>query len=170
MTLALFDSADIVVDEDRDTWCTPQEIVDALLRLWPKGPDLDPCANDRSIVPCRRRYTIADCLDPEAQEWRVNERVYCNPPFSNTGPWARKLAAIECLEAVACVLCDPSVGWWREIWTADAVGFPDHRLRYIPPPGVKVSGNDRPSALPYWGAQAHAFKAAFEPLGKVVFP
>lgn len=169
MTIPLFDARDIVVD-DRDTWCTPAEIVDALLRLWPDGPDLDPCTNERALVPCRRRYTLADCIDVGDQEWRGDERVYCNPPFSNTAPWAARMAA-HTGGVVGCVLCDPSVSWWREIWTADLVCFPDHRVKF-----------DRPIALPFWlrvwrgeGSEARwyekqriEFHRHFGRLGKVV--
>ena len=170
---ALFAASDVVV-EDRDSWCTPQSIVDALLRFWPDGPDLDPCANERSIVPCHRRFTIADCIEPQHQEWE-SFRVYCNPPFSNTAPWAKKLSEHNGA-AIACVLADPSVSWWRDIWSADAICFPDHRVKFLPPPGVKPSSFSRPIALPMWASatdhsrevQLHAFEWAFGPLGKVV--
>jgi len=182
----MFDAADIVVD-DRDTWCSPQEIVDALLRLWPDGPDLDPCTNERSIVPYRRRYTLADCVDVADQTW--TGRVYCNPPFSNTGPWAAKMA-LHLEGVVGCVLCDPSVSWWRDIWTADVICFPDHRVKFIGPSAFvndqmatrRSSSFDRPIALPFWlpiwrGAGPEpawyeglrgSFERAFGTLGKVV--
>lgn len=169
---ALFNADDVIV-EDRDTWCTPQEIVDALLRLWPRGPDLDPCTNARSVVPYRRRYTAADRIDVTEQTWTGH--VYCNPPFSDTGPWARKMS-MHGDGVVGCVLADPSVSWWRDIWTADAICFPDHRVKFIPPPGVKPSSFSRPIALPFWTSdsdasedhQLGAFDIAFSPLGKVV--
>lgn len=166
---AMFAAADVVV-EDRDAWCTPREIVDALLRMWPLGPDLDPCTNARSIVPCRRRYTLADCLDPAAQEW--GGTVYCNPPFSDTAPWARKMS-LHGGGVVGCLLADPSVSWWKDVWTADAICFPDHRVRFIPPPGVKPSSFSRPVALPFWApddgsTSTDAFERAFGSLGKVV--
>ncbi|HKY51667.1 MAG TPA: DNA N-6-adenine-methyltransferase [Candidatus Limnocylindria bacterium] len=174
MTLPMFESRDIVVD-DRDTWCTPQEVVDALLRFWPDGPDLDPCTNERSIVPCRRRYTLADCIEPQHQEWRADDRIYCNPPFSDTAPWARRMS-MHTGAVVGCVLADPSVSWWRDIWSADAICFPDHRVKFLPPPGAKSTSFDRPIALPLWCStrdhsrevQLHAFEWAFGSLGKVV--
>ena len=173
----MFD-AGVIVSVDRNSWCSPEEIRDALLRLWPDGPDLDPCSNERSIIPCRRRYTIEDCVDIVDQVWRPDERVYCNPRFDDTGPWAARMS-MHSGGVVGCVLCDPSVSWWSHIWTATAICFPDHRVKFIPPPGVKPSSFSRPIALPFWmpdgplgGAyeeeQRDAFDAAFSPLGKVV--
>jgi len=174
VTLALFDEEHIEVD-DRDSWCTPQEIVDAVLRLWPGGIDLDPCSNARSLVPARKRYTVAQCIEPEDQEW--SGRVYCNPPFSDTGPWAKRMAAHEG-GVVGCLLCDPSVSWWKDVWTADAICFPDHRIKFSPPPGVVEAAMqtrrswsfDRPIALPYWGVRPDLFRSAFSPLGRVIRP
>lgn len=169
MTLSVLDPRDVIV-VDRDSWCSPGEIRDALLRLWPDGPDGDPCTNDRSIIPYRWSYSLADGVDVVDQIWRG--RVYCNPKFSDTGPWARKMS-MHSSGVVGCVLADPSVSWWRDIWTADAICFPDHRVKFIPPPGVKPSSFSRPVALPFWAPDdgsttVDAFERAFGSLGKVI--
>lgn len=168
-------------DVDRNAWCTPQDIVDALASLW-GAPDLDPCSNERSIVHALTRYALPD--DGLSLPWYG--KVYCNPPYSDPGPWVRR-----CLrhaqqttigapnESIACIIDDPSTKWWQSaIWRRDedgvavplasAVLFPDRRVKFIPPPGAKVSSMSRPVALPYWGPHAKAFALAFAHLGKVV--
>ncbi len=174
MTLSLFDAEHIEVDaNDRDTWTTPREIVDALLRfrtVW----DLDPCSNPRSIVPAATRWTVAD--DGLSRRWFG--AVYCNPPYSDPTPWMERCASNEADLVVGCIKCDPSVQWWnRYVWKASAICLPNHRLEFDPPPGVKPSSNNFASALPLWlnrdqFTMAHiirtAFERAFSPLGKVV--
>lgn len=80
-------------------WCTPQWIVDLLLLFWPEGIDCDPCTNECSIVPARRRY---DGSTPEKdgllQSWRGAApegrlaSTYANPPYSDPGPWYERAA------------------------------------------------------------------------------
>jgi hypothetical protein len=168
MTLPLFERSAIEVDDaNRDSWCTPLEVVEALLRLWPGGIDLDPCSNSRSIVPARTRWDIAD--DGLARPWFGH--VYCNPGYSRgvTAAFFDRCRVPPCEDVVGCCLCDPSVGWWSQhVWRADAVCFPDHRVDFIPPPDVKADGFNRAVALPYWGTEIDAFKETFAPLGRVV--
>lgn len=82
-----------------DSWCTPQWLIDLILRFWPDGIDVDPCSNDCSLVPARVRY---DCSSPErdglTQSWRGDvgperdARVYANPPYSVVKPWYERAA------------------------------------------------------------------------------
>ena len=162
MTIPLFDRDD---RDDRDSWCTPPCIVDRLVRLWPHGIGLDPCSNERAIVPARVRLDIQD--DGLDFDWSAHAPVYVNPPYSESGPWLRKLVASRC-EGVACILCDPSVSWWRDVWEADAICFPSRRIQFLAPPGVAASSFNRPVALPYFGKRVAAFASAFATLGKVV--
>lgn len=166
---------------DRNTWCTPQEIADCIAKMW-GAPDLDPCSNERSIIHAATRYVLPQ--DGLALPW--HGKVYCNPPYSDPGPWMRRCRSHACQttfvdsnEAIACIIADPSTKWWQSaIWRknesgevvmlANAVCFPDHRVKFIPPPGAKVSSMTRPVALPYWGPNVDAFDAAFASLGKVV--
>jgi DNA N-6-adenine-methyltransferase (Dam) len=165
MTLPLFDR-DGDSWGDRDSWCTPPAIIDRLLQLWPEGIDLDPCSNVHSIVPARLRFDAsADGLDVE---WDSHSTVYVNPPYSDSSVWMRKFAALRAAEAVGCVLCDPSVSWWRHVWSCDAVCFPYRRMQFLAPPGVAASSFNRPVALPYRGRRPGAFAEAFGSLGKVV--
>lgn len=172
MTLALFDSEHIqVTDDNRDSWCTPQEVVDCLVRFAEECEtgviDTDPCSNSRSIVPARTRYTIAD--DGLSKPWRG--LVFVNPPYSDPTPWMLRCATAHIdngRHVIACIKADPSVKWWSHVWTAKAICFPDHRIDFTPPPGVESSSNNFASALPYWGSKTNAFERCFAPLGKVI--
>jgi hypothetical protein len=160
-----------MADIDRNSWCSPQEIADCIAAFW-GTPDLDPCSNERSIVHALTRYALPQ--DGLSLPW--TGRVYCNPPYSDPGPWVRKCAAHGANggETIACIIADPSTKWWTgAIWRtdvalADAVCFPDHRVKFIPPPGANVSSMSRPVALPYWGQNKLGFARAFGSLGKVV--
>lgn len=146
--------------------------MDCIATLW-GAPDTDPCSNERSIVHAPLRYQLPQ--DGLSLPWLG--RVYCNPPYSDPGPWVEKCMAHAQASGdgvIACVIADPSTRWWRKaIWRpseplASAVCFPDHRIRFLPPPGANVSSMSRPVALPYWGPDAPGFARAFSPLGKVV--
>lgn len=83
-----------------DSWCTPQWLVDLLLRFWPDGIDCDPCSNDCSVVPAAVRYDgSAPERDGLVQSWRGavgherDARVYANPPYSVVKPWYERAAA-----------------------------------------------------------------------------
>src|SRR5688572_21759556 len=96
MTLALFDASDIMLgpEPERDAWCSPPELRDALLRFTRGEPvDLDPCTNDRSIIPARTQWTRADAptagpIRPWCRYDGSAATVWCNWPWSDPAPWA----------------------------------------------------------------------------------
>lgn len=101
-------------DEGTDGWCTPQWLAAALGTF-----DLDPCSNVRSSIVARETCSLdgtsIDCVgrDGLACDWfgLGADSVFCNPPYSNVGPWARKL--VEFPGAwVALVKIDPTTRWW----------------------------------------------------------
>lgn len=75
-------------DELGDEWYTPQWMFAALgLRF-----DLDVCApvdRTNAAVPADRFFTLED--DGLAQPW--DGLVWCNPPYSDPEPWARRMIA-----------------------------------------------------------------------------
>jgi hypothetical protein len=79
--------------------------------------DLDVCSPPGGIswIPAVRYFTQAD--DGLAQDWEG--RVWMNPPYSGTSPWARKF--IEHHHGV-CLVPHSRSAWWGELWaTADAI-------------------------------------------------
>jgi phage N-6-adenine-methyltransferase len=77
------------------------------------GFTLDVAASDVNAK-CERFYTKA--VDGLAQSW-AGERVWCNPPYSNIGPWVQK-AHKEAERAAIIVMLLPAnrteQGWWQD--------------------------------------------------------
>ena len=77
--------------------------------------DLDPCSNSHSDpnVRASNHYTLED----NGLELPWNGRIFCNPPYSDTGEWVRKvLREIEdgnCTEAIFLVQNDNRTGWYQ---------------------------------------------------------
>lgn len=83
MTARLFD---VQVANTTDDWYTPRWLFDAMQVEF----DIDVCAPAGGLpwIPARRSYSIAD--DGLASAW--DGLVWCNPPYSDPGPWCRKWA------------------------------------------------------------------------------
>jgi phage N-6-adenine-methyltransferase len=99
---------------------------------------------------CRRYYTKED--DGLTKSW-TGERVWCNPPYSNIPTWVRKAwqewGAWERPELIVMLLPANRTeqGWWqahieraRDLGGLMRVEFLPGRPRFVPPPGVTVSG------------------------------
>jgi len=100
-----------------DTCLSPQPVVDALLRLWPGGPDLDPCAHPQQIMPAKRRVTLPQ--DGLEDEWAAGgaRTVFVNPPYSRgqVMRWVLRAASYAFrLEVLLLVRQDTGTGWARE--------------------------------------------------------
>lgn len=98
-----------------DEWYTPSWLFDALgLRF-----NIDvasPADREHVAVPAKRWYTESD--DGLAQPWRG--LVFCNPPYSNAAPWARRM--IEHGNGVLLAHVPMNGAWALDIWrNADAV-------------------------------------------------
>lgn len=64
-------------------------------------------------VPCRRFFTEAD--DGLKQPWRG--MVWMNPPYSDTGPWVRRLMKHR---NGICLVPYSKARWFEELWNSDA--------------------------------------------------
>lgn len=128
--------ADVPQDEDeidRDTWCTPKWITDAIGE-W----DLDPCANERSHVQATKSFLLDErgedgiVLAPTVKK---STRVFLNPPYSHVMPWVEAYAHTR-----FCFLLkvDPSTKWFEALLTkTEIVLFPRRtRVRFEPPEGI----------------------------------
>lgn len=125
----------------RDTYCTPEWLTDRLPLV-----DLDPCSNPRSTVKAKRHLSLEAGDDGLAFDWR-GKSVFCNPPFSDVMPWARK--AIDARAFIFLVNEDSSVKWWRELVNNGGryIFKFYRRVEYDPPPRIQVSRNNKPSVL-----------------------
>ena len=143
----------------RDTWSTPQWLVDRLDDRW--GFGLDAAATkDTAIRPssgnARLDYLGPDHGDPDRRDalgplvwasvdWPEGYPVFLNPPFSQTGggltAWVNACIAQATAGPVVAILPDtPSCRWFRRAWeSAYEVTLFDGRVAFVPPPGVKTS-------------------------------
>ncbi len=81
--------------------------------------------------------------------------VWCNPPYSNPLPWARKMADHD--NGVMLLPVDTSTGWWHDhVVKAEALCFIRGRVRFVAADGKsRTSWTGRfPSVLVGFGAQA----------------
>lgn len=137
------------VEIDRDTWCTPKSLADALGQ-W----DLDPCSNERSHVQATRTFLLEQrgedgiVLAPTVKK---NTRAFLNPPYSHVMPWIEAYAHTR-----FCFLLkfDCSTRWFETlVGLCEVVLLPRRtRIQFEPPPGVppeKALANQFPHALFY---------------------
>ena len=77
------------------------------------GFTVDVAASDENRK-CSRYWTLRD--DGLSQPWG-GERVYCNPPYSDIGPWVRKAWAEPQAQLVVMLLPADRTErpWWQEL-------------------------------------------------------
>lgn len=133
---------------DRDTWCTPKWIADAIGKF-----DLDPCSNERSHIVAGSSFRLdfgEDGLERAAKvghDWRV----FVNPPYSDVMPW---IEAYRHTRFAFLLKLDPSTKWFAElIKHTELVLIPrGTRVQFEAPPGIppdKQIANPFPHALFY---------------------
>lgn len=140
---------------DRDTWCTPRWIADAIGEF-----DLDPCSNDRSAIHAIYTYRLdrgEDGLKLLTSKWidPTSPKVFVNPPYSDVRPW---IAAYKHTRFCFLLKLDPSTRWFAELYAAtELILIPrGTRIQFEPPPGVpadKAIANQFPHALFYARAE-----------------
>lgn len=167
---------------------TSQPIVDALLRLWPEGIDMDPCSGPGSIVPARVRIqppqngcryaTKIPILGMDGEPitdakgkfvygpapigipfWL--ERCYVNPEFGMLEPWLRQFS-----ESRECVFLSPART--HRTWYMDAMaGATICALRPL-----CFHGYDQTFPAPLWlayrGERRTEFAAATAEIGRIL--
>lgn len=129
-----------------DDWCTPKWLAELLGWF-----DLDPCSNGKSHVVSDHRCQLdhEQGVDGLTADWSGFGHVYsvfCNPPYSNVGPWAAKLrdhAGPWC----ALLKLDPTTKWWATLMEAVPTVTPFRkRIKFE---GDKAMKANFPSVLVY---------------------
>ncbi|MEX0495971.1 phage N-6-adenine-methyltransferase [Raoultella terrigena] len=95
---------------ERDYWQTPIEIFNALDREF--GFWLDAAASESNAL-CAHYLTELD--DSLNSEWTSCGAIWCNPPYSDIGPWVEKAAEQSRAQSQAVVMllpADISTGWF----------------------------------------------------------
>ncbi len=152
--------------EGRDGWATPLWLAEIIGSVY-----LDPCSNPRSHILARNTCSLETggnglfvCekgvltgpgwwseLDPEyeilySQAW-ADHTVYVNPPYAR-GQVIRWVRHYRHTRFIFLLRWDPSTDWFSELHPhCTHVWFPDQRINFEPPPGVKSSSNPFPHAL-----------------------
>ena len=99
----------VTIDDDRNEWYTPAWLFDAIGLTF----DLDVCApEDRQLVstPAQRFLTATD--DGLTSPWAG--LVWCNPPYSDAGPWARRM--IDHGSGLLLSHVPINGGWCLDVW------------------------------------------------------
>ncbi len=144
MTDPLFGGAQMPAKTDE--WLTPPYIWEAV--AGDEGFDLDPCSPaDRPWNTARRHYTATD--NGLILPW--DGRVWMNPPYSNLGPWLRRMAAHG--RGVALIFSRMDVAAVQDsvLDEATALFFPRGRLRFHLPDGRRGGKAREPGMLCAYG-------------------
>lgn len=105
-----------------DSYRTPKALYAALDAEF--GFTLDPCPLDESALAGAQLWG----RDGLQRSW-AGERVFCNPPYSNIGPWLAK--AREAEVAVYLLPCKTDTRWWHDYaMRADEFRFIRGRLQF----------------------------------------
>lgn len=111
--------------------CTPWEIVDVCLSVWPEGIALDPCASRKALVPATQAYhgikIATGRTNKDGEEiirWGGSgliapwlQRSYVNPPYEDLEEWLFKSAceyAKGRTEQILLFPVRPNRLWWTE--------------------------------------------------------
>ncbi|MDC9582792.1 phage N-6-adenine-methyltransferase [Xenorhabdus sp. PR6a] len=136
--------------ELRDLWQTPLTLFLALDLEF--GFYLDAAASADNTL-CAHYLTERD--NALECDWKSYGSIWCNPPYSDIGPWIKK-AAIECQKqlqpVVMLVPSDTSVGWFKlAMETVDEVRLiTGSRVQFVPVEKRKGNGNTKGSMLLIW--------------------
>lgn len=154
-----------LMSSKRDSWNTPQVVLDYVRDFNGGRIGFDPCPNEHSIVNPIGHTQGRDGLE---MDWRGCGLVYVNPPYGRQiGKWVDRCRQVGYgSEVVALLPVRTDAKWFEGVWTADVLCFWRGRLRFMGAP----SSAPFPSVVAYWGSRRYRFADVFEEVGRVVFP
>ncbi|HBS7908561.1 TPA: phage N-6-adenine-methyltransferase [Klebsiella pneumoniae] len=136
---------------ERDYWQAPIEIFNALDREF--GFWLDAAASESNAL-CAHYLTELD--DSLNSEWTSYGAIWCNPPYSDIGPWVEKAAEQSRAQSQAVVMllpADISTGWFiSAMQSADELRLiTGGRVQFVPASVTgKRKSNPKGSLLFIW--------------------
>lgn len=142
-------------DRPQDVF-TPQFLIDAILKVWPEGIAMDPCANPDAIVPADRYLYEAG----ETADWPP--RTYLNPPYAFLKKWCPRLK-----NGPEHMMLAPLRG--NRSWMVRALSVASAQC-WLKPFAFHGFTQSFPSPLvmAYYGERADAFREAFDGYGELV--
>lgn len=140
----------------KDCYQTPPEVFAVLSREFNFAVDV---AASRNNALCEIYFSeecsaITHDWFPAGKSW-AGLYAWCNPPYSDIGPWVNKAAeqASKGIGTVMLVMMDQSVGWYKEaVKTCQEVRLViGGRLSFIDPlSGKPAAGNNKGSMFLIW--------------------
>jgi hypothetical protein len=122
-------------DGTGDEWYTPPEILDAVRELTSDGViDLDPCYAPGCLTDARHRIDVRQGGDGLRDPWPGVGLVWCNPPYSDVGPWLERCraASVDRVVVMLIPMRPETRAWWSHVWAARGyVVITQGRLRFV---------------------------------------
>lgn len=159
---------EFVQKSEKDTWQTPDRILDPIQRF--VGIDIDPCPGENTDIGAVNLRPPDQCglNDPWVTPWVIDEpTAFMNPPFSRKGKFIERAIHQYQVGNVDRVLiltpASPTVkSWWGNQIAAHCryTWFPAGRVNYIDPEtGEQVKNVPFGSALSILGDIPEEFEA-----------
>jgi hypothetical protein len=128
--------------EGRDSWWTPAWLAELIGDV-----GLDPCSNSRSHIRAAVHLSLERGQDGLDERHTFTGPTFVNPPYAR-GQVIRWVRHWRESRFIFLLRWDPSTEWFKELlpWCT-FVWFPNRRINFEPPPGVKASSNPFPHAL-----------------------
>jgi hypothetical protein len=160
-------------------WCTPPKYVEAILEVFGKRVDLDPCSNTYSIVNAKTEFKLPK-NDGIEEEWDF-QTIYVNPPYGRAKNakhsiyhWLEKCKNAHYdfgSEVLALIPVAPNTKHWKDniFGQATAVCFlADTRLKFLVNGSIDNKGAPMSCCMVYWGSDLRRFQEVFTEFGAVV--
>lgn len=169
-TKAALKKAHVAHNSGQNEWYTPAAFIEAARQVM-GGIDLDPASSEiaNRTVKATRYFTAED--NGLAQDWPAC-RIWMNPPYAQPliSQFSEKIADAADAGAEAVVLVNnatETVWFQRMLKSANALCFPQSRVRFLDPegnPGAPLQGQ----AVLYFGSNVSGFTASFRGFGGIV--
>ena len=143
------------MQNERDCWETPIPVYDKIDHLF--NFDIDVCAGENNK---KAGYHFSRSDDALSINWAFEafyrwdldiQTAWCNPPYSDVGPWLEKAiqeARINNITTVLltnyivdCAYFNQHINKYAEIWLAMK------RIQFEPPGNIKASSNSKPQQV-----------------------
>lgn len=169
-TKAALKKAHVAHNSGQNEWYTPAAFIEAARQVM-GGIDLDPASSEiaNRTVKATRYFTAEN--NGLAQDWPAC-RIWMNPPYAQPliSQFSEKIADAADAGAEAVVLVNnatETVWFQRMLKSANALCFPQSRVRFLDPegnPGAPLQGQ----AVLYFGSNVSGFTASFRGFGGIV--
>lgn len=119
-----------------DGWETPEWVIEHARAMF--GTFALDVAAEAKNTKAGKFYTDrptheTDTINGLVQPWHM--KWWCNPPYSNIGPWVEKATTAE-VPGLMLLPCDSSTQWWQKWVHGEAIVVPiGRRIRFVGAPG-----------------------------------